>query len=307
VKVYSADDVGRALPHGALVEALREAFRQGADTPVRHHHKLPPATTFLLMPSWNSQWTGLKTVTVKPDNSALNLPSIQGTYILIDNATGAAVAVMDAGEITRRRTAAASALAASYLARPDAHTLALFGAGALAQHFVQAHAEVRPIERILLVNRTPAKAVAVAAGLRTLGFDAHAAEARDAVEQADIVSCITNSSEVLVKGEWLRPGTHLDLVGAYTPTMREVDGAAVARAAVYVDTYEGARAEAGDLIQAEAEGCFRFADVKSDLAELCRGTVPGRMSPQDITLFKSCGTGLEDLAAAVMVHLRGSA
>jgi ornithine cyclodeaminase/alanine dehydrogenase-like protein (mu-crystallin family) len=304
MKVLTADDVAQALPHRDLVEALREGFREGAETPVRHHHATSPVTTLLLMPSWNSKWSGLKTVTIKADNGALGLPSIQGSYLLIDNATAAPVAVMDAGEITRRRTAAASALAADYLARPDARTLALFGAGALAPHFLHAHASVRPIERVLIVNRSQDKAAGVARILESLGFEAEVTTAERAAKEADVISCITNSSDVLVEGEWLRPGTHLDLVGAYKPSMREVDAEAVARASVFVDTYDVARAEAGDLIQAEAEGRFRFGDIKADLAELCRGQHRGRQNGSEITLFKSCGTGLEDLAAAVMAHLR---
>lgn len=304
MKVFSAEDVAKALPHKALVQGLREAFKGGAETPVRHHHQTTPATTLLLMPSWTAQWSGLKTITVKGDNAALGLPSIQGVYLLIENATGTPVAMMDAGEITRRRTAAASALAADYLARPDAKTLALFGAGALAPHFVQAHASVRPIDRVLVVNRSQANAETVVRVLRDAGFMAEVATAQHAADEADVISCITNSSDVLVKGEWVKPGTHLDLVGAYKPTMREVDAEAVARSSVFVDTYDGAKEEAGDLIQAEVEGRFRFDDVKADLAELCTGKHRGRQNGKEITLFKSCGTGLEDLAAAVMVYQR---
>lgn len=304
MKVLSAAEVARAAPYRDLVEALRAGFRGEITTPVRHHHETSPTTTLLLMPAWNREWTGLKVVTVKTDNAAQALPTVQGSYLLIDNRTGAAVTTMDGTELTRRRTAAASALAADYLARPDASVLALVGAGALALHFARAHAAVRPIKTIHVCNRTASRAEATAAELRADGFAAHVSDMEAAVSQSDIVCGITSSTEPLIRGAWLRPGAHIDLAGAFKPAMRETDGDAVAKASVYVDTYEGAKAEAGDLIQAETEGKFSFKSIRGDLAGLCRGKVRGRRNGEEITLFKSCGTALEDLAAAIMVHLR---
>lgn len=305
MKWLDAEAVARLAPHADLIEALREGFRSAVETPVRHHHETGRAT-LLLMPAWSKDWTGLKTVTVKPDNVEMGIPSIQGTYLLIDNATAAPVALMDGGEITRRRTAAASALAADFLAHRQASTLALFGAGALATHFVRAHAAVRPIKTVRIVNRSRDKAEALAATLKGMGFDATVSSAEDAAREADILTCATNATAPLFKGEWLKPGAHVDLVGAYKPSMREADAEAVRRASVFVDTYEGARAEAGDLIQAEAEGAFSFDRVRGDLAQLCKGEVKGRTSDSEVTLFKSSGTALEDLAAAIMVHLRSA-
>jgi ornithine cyclodeaminase/alanine dehydrogenase-like protein (mu-crystallin family) len=305
MKLIGAGDLARLSPYGKLVDALREGFRQNITTPVRHHHDPLPTSTLLLMPAWNDQWTGLKTVVVKTDNAALGLPTVQASYLLIENKTGATVAMLDGTELTRRRTAAASALAAGYLARPDAAHLVIVGAGALALHFARAHAAVRPLRQFTIYNRNPAKAEAVAAELRADGFAASATgDLEAAVRLADIVSCVTNSTTPIVKGAWLQPGTHVDLAGAFKPSMRETDAEVVARSLVYVDTREGALAEAGDLLQAAVEGRFNLSDVKGDLFQLCRGTVPGRTSPQDITLFKSCGTALEDLAAAVMVYLQ---
>ena len=126
------------------------------------------------------------------------------------------------------------------------------------------------------------------------------------MRQSDIVTCVTTSTAPIVKGEWLRPGTHVDLAGAFKPTMRETDGEAVARASVYVDTRDGALAEAGDLLQARDEGKFDFANVKGDLFDLCRGKATGRASPGEITLFKSCGTAIEDLATAIMVYQKAA-
>lgn len=305
MKWLDAGEIARLASHKDLVEALREGFRSAVETPVRHHHQTGSAD-LLLMPAWSKDWTGLKTVTVKPDNVEKGIPSIQGTYLLIDNSTGAPVALMDGGEITRRRTAAASALAADYLARKDASVLALFGAGALATHFARAHAAVRPIRTVRIVNRNAEKAEAVAQELRAMGFDAAVSGAEDAARQADILTCATNATTPLFKGAWLKPGAHVDLVGAYRPAMREADADTVTRASVYVDTYEGAKTEAGDLIQAEAEGVWSFDRVKGDLAQLCTGAVKGRTSDSEVTLFKSSGTALEDLVAAVLVHLRSA-
>ncbi len=303
MKVFSAQDVAAATPYMDLVETLRAGFRDSATTPVRHHHDPLPSTTLLLMPAWTSRWTGLKVVTVKTDNPGLNLPTVQGSYLLLDNTTGASVALMDGTELTRRRTAAASALAADYLARPDAGVHCIVGAGALAPHFARAMRAVRPIGKTLICNHNPQKALALASHLRDDGLNAEAMDMQVAVQQADIVSCVTPSTAPLVLGQWLKPGTHVDLAGAFKPSMRETDGDVVQMSSVYVDTHDGALAEAGDLLQARDEGKFDFAHIKGDLAALCQGKIWGRQNGQEITLFKSCGTALEDLAAAVMVYL----
>ena len=305
MKVISAVELAGIAGYSDIVEALREGFRADIETPVRHHHETSPASTLLLMPAWSNDWTGLKTVIVKTDNAAKNLPTVQASYLLIKNGTGETVAIMDGTELTRRRTAAASALAADYLARPDASTLVLVGAGALGGHFVRAHAAVRPVRKVFIYNRSPEKAAALAAELVREGFQATAtADLEAAVRQADIVSCVTTSTAPVVRGAWLKPGTHVDLAGAFKPIMRETDGEVVARARVFVDTRDGALSEAGDLLQARDEGKFDFAKVQGDLFDLCRGTVNGRNGPEEITLFKSCGTALEDLATAIMVYLR---
>lgn len=304
--VLSAADVARYAPYRDIVEALREGFRAEIETPVRHHHETH-TSTLLLMPAWSKEWTGLKTVVFKPDNPAKGLPTIQASYLLIDNATGATVAMMDGTEITRRRTAAASALAADYLSLKDASTMTLVGAGALGIHFVRAHASVRPIKRVFIYSRTHAKSEALAIELAKDGFEAKAVtDLESAVRQSDIVTCVTTSTAPIVKGAWLKPGAHVDLAGAFKPTMRETDAQVVARSSVYVDTREGALAEAGDLLQARDEGKFDFASIKGDLFDLCRARVPGRTAADEITLFKSAGTAIEDLATAIMVYQKAA-
>jgi len=303
VKILDQSDVARLGAYKDIVEALRQGFRAEIETPVRHHHDISGVSTLLLMPAWSKDWAGLKTVVFKTDNAAQGLPTIQASYLLIDQKTGETVAMMDGGEITRRRTAAASALAADYLARKDAETMTLVGAGALAPHFVRAHAAVRPVKRVFIHTRTIAKGEALAAELAQHGLEVHSVtDLEHAVRQSDIVTCVTTSTAPIVKGAWLKPGAHVDLAGAFKPTMRETDGDVVARASVYVDTREGALAEAGDLLQARDEGKFDFANVKGDLFDLCRGKVSGRVSDSEITLFKSAGTAIEDLATAIMVY-----
>jgi ornithine cyclodeaminase/alanine dehydrogenase-like protein (mu-crystallin family) len=315
MKFVTADDLARLAPHGDIVEALREAFGARYVAPLRHHHDIErgslPAATYLLMPAWNdmsggdSGYIGLKTVLVVPDNPARGAPTVQATYQLFSGLTGSVLALLDGTELTLRRTASASALGASYLARPQASRLVMVGAGALAPHMVRAHAAVRPIRHVAVWSRTRAHADALARTLREEGFEAHVPDALEqAVVEADIVSCATTSSEPVVRGDWLKPGVHVDLVGAFRPTMREVDGAAVAKARVFVDTREGALSEGGDLIQAITEGMFKPEQVEAELTELVTDAHPGRSGADEITLFKSCGTALEDLATAIMVYRR---
>jgi ornithine cyclodeaminase len=300
--------VEAALPYNRLIERLREGFRAGGETPVRHHHAVPrpgqdPAI-LLLMPAWQpGEVTGVKLVHVASGNEAKGLPSVQGIYVLFDGPTGTPLAVMDGAALTVRRTAAASALAASYLAKAQARSLTMVGAGAMALHLVRAHAAVRPIAEVRVWNRAQPRADALAAALRTEGFAATATDDLEAaVHVADIVSCATMSREPLVRGAWLRPGTHVDLVGAFTPAMRESDDEVMRRGEVFVDTREGALAEAGDILLAIAAGALTPERIRADLFALTRGQHPGREDADAITVFKSVGSALEDLVAARLVH-----
>lgn len=307
LRVFDAAAVGRALAYAALADALSAAFAEGLRAPVRHHHDVPrpgaePAT-LLLMPAWRpGRETGVKLVHVCPGNELRSLPVVQGVYVLFDGPTGTPRAVLDGTELTLRRTAAASALAARHLAREDASTHLMIGAGALAPHLVRAHAAVRPIRRVLLWNRTRSRAEKLAAELAGEAFAVTVVDDRlAALAEADIVSCATLSLEPLVEGRHLRPGTHVDLVGAFRPDMRESDDDLVRRARVFVDTREGALAEAGDILQAIASGALTADAIAGDLYELCGGRVAGRRDASEITVFKSVGTAIEDLVAAAMV------
>lgn len=315
----TAEGVDAALTFDGLVETLREAFRAGAVQPVRHHHSIErasgAASTLLLMPAWTDfrvagvvdGHIGVKVVTVSPDNNALGKPAVAGLYLLLDGRTGEPQAMIDGPRLTQWRTACASALAATYLAREDASRLLVVGAGALAPFLARAHAAVRPIESVAVWNRTPANAEKVAEGLRADGIVAEAVGDLDAaVGLADIVSCATISSEPLISGRSLRPGTHLDLVGGFTPAMREADDEAIRRARVYVDTRAGATSEAGDIVQPLNSGVLAADGIVADLHELARGRKSGRGSAGEITLFKSVGAALEDLAAGIAVYRRSA-
>lgn len=312
----SAAEIDRALAFPDLVETLRTAFREGAVQPVRHHHNVerPDGTdaTLLLMPAWtdfNAAGTsaqghiGVKIVTVSPDNNAIGKPAVMGLYLLLNGATGEPEALIDGQRLTQWRTACASALAASYLAREDASKLLVVGAGALSPFLAKAHSAVRPIKEIRIWNRTIANAEKVVAGLRADGIDAEAVSDLDAgLAWADIVSSATISTTPLIKGALLKPGAHVDLVGGFTPDMRESDDEAVTRARVYVDTRAGATKEAGDIVQPLASGVLKPDAIVADLHELARGEKKGREDAEEITLFKSVGAALEDLAAGIAVY-----
>ncbi len=307
MRIISAEAVDRALDYAELADCLADGFRAGCDAPRRHHH--PVATpdgsggTLLLMPAWQAgRHIGVKQVTIFPANAARGLPTVMGLYTLLEADTGQPIAVIDGVSLTVRRTAAASALAARFLARPDATRLVMVGAGALAPHLIRAHAAVRPIRQVTVWNHNADKAARLAEAFADHDLDVTAAtDLAAAVAQADVISCATLSKEPLVRGAWLKPGAHLDLVGAYLPSMRETDDAAVRAARIFVDTRAGALSEGGDIADPLARGVIAEQDVIADLFDLCRGTNAGRGGADEITLFKSVGYALEDLVAAELV------
>lgn len=297
-------EIAARLPWPALIEALRAMFVAGCQAPLRHVQPLPADGTLLLMPAVSPTHSGVKIVHVSPGNRARGEPAVNAVYLLSDAVTGVPVALLDGGELTDRRTAAASVLAARYLARPDSRRLLVLGAGKVAAALAEAYAASFPLEEVAIWSRRLASAEALAARLAAHGVPARATEDPDPAG-FDIVSAATLSHEPLVRGAALSRGTHLDLVGAFRRDMRETDGVALARALVVVDTRAGALAEAGDVVQAIAEGHITEADVAAELSELCKGRHPGRTSAEQITLFKSVGWAGEDLAAAVLATASG--
>jgi ornithine cyclodeaminase len=301
LRVYSADEVHAALPWADLADVLEDAFIAGdTDAPRRHAHDVGGSGSLLLMPAWSSDALGVKLVTVMPGAARRGAATVQASYLLLDRDTGVPRALIDGEALTLRRTAAASALAAQSLARPDATRLLVVGSGRLAPWMARAHVALRPdLTHVDVWGRNADAAEEVVEVLRDEGIDAEVAlDLRHAVEAADVVSCATTAREPLLQGAWLKPGVHLDLVGGFRRDMREADDAAVARARVYVDTFDGALAEAGDLTQPIERGVIARAHVLGELAQLLRGEVEGRRRADEITLFKSVGTALEDLAAA---------
>jgi len=317
IPFFTREQIQQALPCTALIQALREAFRGSAQTPRRHVHSLSSsgslsgspsaASTLLLMPVWESDaHLGVKLVTVVPENRERQLPTVQALFILLDTTTGTPLALMEGEELTLRRTAAASALASDYLSRADSEHLLIVGTGQLAPSMAMAHCAVRDIRRLTVWGRNRQRAQQTLEQIQALGLPASiemqvAQDLESAVRQADIISCATTSREALLRLSAVRPGTHIDLVGGFKPDMREADDALMTTAALFVDTFDGALAEAGDLVQPLKAGLITRSSVLAELADLATHRHPGRSDAQQITLFKSVGTALEDLCAADVV------
>jgi ornithine cyclodeaminase len=304
-KTFDADATRAALAFKPLIAALEKMFVAGCVVPPRQFLDVGDGLQSLLMPAWTTagdrKYFGVKIVNVAPGNRARGMPGLFSTYQLFDGTTGASLAQMDGNEITARRTAAASALAASHLARADARVLLVVGAGRVASALPEAYAAVRDLDRILLWNRDGAGAEKLAAQLRSAGLAASVApDLESAVRAADIVSTATGSKAPLIHGEWLAPQSHLDLIGGYAPDMREADDACMQGCDLWVDTTEALQ-KSGDLVQPMRGGVIAPADVKGTLEDLCRKAIEPRAGGRR-TVFKSVGTALEDLAAAILVY-----
>ena len=310
IPFVAADQVRAALPYPALIDALSAAFAESdqAQVPRRHAHPLPGDATLLLMPAWRAQrQLGIKLVTVTPSNRERDLPTVHALYVLSDTDTGAPLAIIDGEVLTLRRTAAVSALASRFLSRADSRSLLLVGTGRLAPEMVVAHCQARDIQRVMVWGRSERKAQETIERIKQAGLPDHVSVHTELVlaaacAGADIICCATTSTEPLLRAEWVKPGTHIDLVGGFRPNMREADDALMSTAALFVDTLEGALAEAGDLVQPIQAGLLQATDIRADLSALARASHPGRQSAEQITLFKSVGSALADLAAAGLVQ-----
>lgn len=297
-----ADALQAALPYPALIAALRDGFAMTASAPRRHVHHPSPESTLLLMPAWQERHLGVKLVTVVPQNRQRQLRTVNAVFVLMDTATGVPLAIMDGDALTVRRTAAVSALASSWLSRPDSRHLLLVGTGHLAPQMAIAHCEARAIGRVTVWGRDAGRAQQTVERLRAdLDPAIHidiAPQLEAACAAADIICCATTSAQPLVQAAHLRPGTHVDLVGGFRPDMREADDALIASASLFVDTIEGALGEAGDLVQPMMTGLISASSIRAELAGLARGEHAGRQHAGEITVFKSVGTALSDLCAA---------
>ncbi|WP_037150411.1 ornithine cyclodeaminase family protein [Rhizobium freirei] len=311
--IVDAETTAACLPYRALIDVLRGGFKTGCIAPVRHHHQMQkhrePDATLLLMPAWSNsedhdQFLGVKLVTVVPGNTARGLPGLTSTYVLYDATTGQQLALMDGNVITARRTVATSALAAQILARDDAKSLLVIGAGRVASQLPDAYRAIRPIHKVMVWDIDPVAASRLAHSLNERGFASQVAmDLEQAAASADIISAATLSTTPLIKGAWMRKGTHVDLIGGFTPTMREADDATLLSARAFVDTLEALH-EAGDLVQPLQSGLISEAHILGTLTDLIKGQVTGRRSSDEITYFKSVGSALADLVTAQMVYQR---
>jgi ornithine cyclodeaminase/alanine dehydrogenase-like protein (mu-crystallin family) len=309
VLVVGQKDVRRLLPMADCIEVMAGALaalaRGDGLQPLRAAIKLPGGAGLLgVMPAYlggEADAPGIKVLSVFPGNHGTELDSHQGAVLLFEGKRGRLVAVIDASEVTAIRTAATSGLATRLLARPDAGDLALIGSGIQARTHLEAMAAVRQLRRVRVFSQHPERAQAFAerAAAAHPGCEVSAAaSAREAVGGADIVCTTTSSRTPVLEGAWLAPGAHVNAVGACVPGARELDGAAVARARVFVDRRESALSEAGDILLAIRDGTIGDDHIAGELGELLIGTRQGRRSADEITLFESLGIGIEDVAAA---------
>ncbi|KAJ6766794.1 KETIMINE REDUCTASE MU-CRYSTALLIN [Salix purpurea] len=302
------------LAHDSLIQHFHTYLPTTSSTlhtPIRQSYDLSQSSSLLLMPSWSSTpslpYIGVKLVTYFPQNSALNLPGIHASYVLFSSTTGQTLASMDGTVLTLYRTSCVSGLASKILARNDSIVLVMVGAGALAPHLIKAHLAARPsLQRVIIWNRTIKKAVDLAEKLNKdcIGNAGVRFESNGNLEEiiglGDIVSCATNADAPLIKGEKLKQGAHLDMVGSFKETMRECDDEAIRRGRVFVDN-EAALVEAGELVGAFERGVTKKEDV-GFLVELIKGEQVGRKSSEEITVFKSVGSAVVDLLAAQLVY-----
>ncbi len=312
-RMVPAEEVHRLLDYPSLVEALKRFHLRDIDEALDVHLAQPAPSgrenILLALPAWRrDDALGVKLVTVFPDNeyTGTGLPSVQGVYALFDGRNGEPLALIDGAALTLRKTAGDSATGASFLAREDAAVLLMVGAGAMAPHLIVAHTAVRPsISRVLVWNRTPARAHSLAAGLGIEGVPVEATDdLEEAARAADVISCATMATEPLIKGAWLKPGAHLDLVGSFQKHMRESDDDCIRRARIYMDSRMFTLGRVGDISQPAEAGVMTDDDVAGDLFDLARGVCEGRRAADEITLFKNSGGGHLDLAAARFLMTR---
>ena len=293
-----------------VIEALRSTFGGHASAPPRLMFRLDGEKShdvFALLPAWSDDVIGVKALTYLPDNASEDRDVLHANILLFERKSGVPLALVEGRSVTFWRTAAMAALAADYLARRDAARLLVCGTGNLAPYMALAHAAVRPIRAIGIWGRSREKAVRVVEELRSRRADLDIRVVEDleaAALQADVISCVTASRTPIILGEWVQPGTHTDFIGNHERDARECDTELVVKSRVYVDSRVNVLNEAGEILIPISEGRLKEEDVAGELSELCAGTVAGRASDEEVTLFKSVGTALADLAAARLVAQR---
>lgn len=309
LKFLSAEDVSDLLPITDAIDAMRDAFREissgNARIPLRTHIDLPEKNAgALFMPGYlaGPNILGIKIVTLFADNPNENLPFIHAIMVVMNGQTGEPFAVLDGEQLTAIRTGAASGLATDLLARKNAEVLTVFGAGIQGRTQINAVAAVRTLKQVYIIDTDPAKANQLTSQLSSIyPFPIVMSDPEQAVSASDIICTATTSAQPLFLPALVRPGTHINAIGAYQPDKREIPAATVARALVIVDERRACLTEAGDLILAEHEGYINTNHIAAELGEVVLGKHPGRTSEKQITLFKSVGNAAQDLAAAAKI------
>jgi 1-pyrroline-2-carboxylate reductase [NAD(P)H] len=306
--VIEASEVHRTMNFKELIPAIEETFAGTHGMPQRNVFSLEEDSDhsdgFAVLPAWNSKAIGVKAFTHFPENGPKGLDRLYSKILMFKRETGEPLALVDGSSVTYWRTAAVSALGSQYLSRKNASRLLVCGTGNLASYMALAHATVRPITQIDIWGRSTDKAEKVAKQIGKQRPDITVVAVTDlesAAGQADIISCATGAGEPLILGEWVKPGTHTDFVGNHSPNRRECDTALITKASVFVDSRVNVLSEAGELLMPIEEGVFDKNDVKAELLELARGQHKGRQKEEEITVFKTVGTALSDLAAACLV------
>jgi ornithine cyclodeaminase/alanine dehydrogenase-like protein (mu-crystallin family) len=307
MQIFDSKTTEASLSYQALIPAIEQMFLEQCETPLRHNHRLSPDDgnndTLLIMPAWIAgRYLGIKHVTIFSKNHHKGIPGLHSTYTLFDASNGVPLAIIDGDQITIRRTAAASALAAKFLSRVDSRKLLVVGAGRVASALPWAYATVRNLTEVSVWDIDSEKAKQLVRNLRQDGFNArHVEDLQDGARAADIISCATLSEEPLIKRDWLSSGCHLDLIGGFQPFMREADDATFADTSVFIDTDEALK-KAGDLLSPIKAKVFSADRVLGRLDDLCKRRHAGRKHHSEITVYKAVGTASEDLAAAILVY-----
>ncbi|NVK74749.1 MAG: ornithine cyclodeaminase family protein [Oceanospirillaceae bacterium] len=310
MQIINANTVAQTLSFETLIPAIQSAFQQDFGMPQRQMYPLPGGSadkhdTFAVLPAWTNDVLGVKSFTHYPENPQKGLLTVAAQVLLFSRDTGAPLALVDGTSLTYWRTAAVSALAASYMAREDASSLLLFGTGELAPYMALAHASIRPICTIYVHGRSEEKMRKVQQRILANRSDINVqicSDYEEVITGVDIVSCATGSPTPLFSSASLAAGTHIDLVGNHHRTCRECDSATVKMSHVIVDSRLNVLNEAGDILIPLEENCIEENHIKGELSELCSGKVKGRLNNSQTTLFKSVGTALADVASAYHVH-----
>ena len=303
---FDSSAVKKALPYPLLIEALTRGLQLPIQSPARSYFAPnDDASCVLIMPAWKAKEIfGVKLVSVWPSNKAIGCPTVSAVYVLLSCENGLPLAVIDGTELTLRRTAAAAALAAKILARKNSQTLAILGTGALCVPMVQAHASVMQFKNILIWGRQKTKALTAVAELKTLGIESHCSEdLSETLKQADVVAAVTTATVPFIRAQWIKPGTHLGLIGAFTPQMAEAEPALMNQAQVFADDRSAVLEKGGEIYQAIQQKMILPSSIEGELAELASNpSGPWRKDDQAITVFKSVGFASLDLIAAELVY-----